>query len=76
MHTETDTTDIERFIARHRATIAVVLGATLALIVTLAWEIMAPLVFHIHAPSLAACVGALSILGGITAALAYYWGTD
>lgn len=76
MHTETYTTDIERFIARHRATIAVVLGSLLALIVTLAWEIMAPLVFHIHAPSLAACVGALSILGGITVALAVYWGTE
>lgn len=76
MHTETYATDTERFIARHRATIAVVLGATLALIVTLAWEIMAPLVFHIHAPSLAACVGALSILGGLTTALAYYWGTE
>jgi hypothetical protein len=76
MHTESTTTDIERFIARHRATIAVVLGASLALLVTLAWEIMAPLVFHIHAPSLAACVGAPSILGGITAALACYWGTE
>lgn len=76
MHTETYTTDIERFIARHRATIAVVLGATLALLVTLAWEIMAPLVFHIYAPSLAACVGGLSILGSTVAALAYYWGTE
>lgn len=76
MHTESTTTDIERFIARHRATIAVVLGATLALFVTLAWEIMAPLVFHIHAPSLAACVGALSILGSTVVSLAYYWGTE
>ena len=76
MHTETDTTDIERFIAAHRATIAVVLGASLALILTLAWEIMAPLVFHIHAPSLAACVGALSVLAGATAALAFYWSAE
>lgn len=76
MHTETDTTDIERYIAAHRATIAVVLGSLFALLLTLAWEIMAPLVFHIHAPSLAACVGTLSILGGLTVALAFYWGTE
>lgn len=76
MHTETHTTDIERFIARHRATIAVLLGSLLALVLTLAWEVLAPLVFHIHAPSLAACVGALSILAGATVALACYWGTE
>lgn len=76
MHTETDTTDIERFITHHRATIAVVLGSLLALLLTLAWEIMAPLVFHIHAPTLALCVGVIATLGSAVAALAFYWGTE
>lgn len=76
MHTETDYTRTEAFIAAHRARIAVALGATLAVLVTLAWALLAPVALGIHAPTLALCVGIIATLGSAVAALAFYWSAE
>lgn len=76
MHTESTITRTQAYITAHRGTLAVIMGATLALFLTLAWEIMAPVVFHIQAPTLALCVGIIATLGSSVAALAFYWGAE
>lgn len=76
MHTKTTTTAIERYIAAHRARIAVALGVTLSLVLALAWLLLAPAVLGIHAPTLALCVGVIATLGSAVAALAFYWSAE
>lgn len=76
MHTETTTTAIERYIAAHRARIAVVMGTLLAVVLTLAWYFLAPVALGIHAPTLALCVGIIATLGSAVAALAFYWSAE
>lgn len=76
MHTESTITRTQVYIAAHRARIAVALGATLALVLTLAWAVLAPVALGIHAPTLALCVGIIATLGSAVAALAFYWGAE
>lgn len=76
MHTESTITRTQAYIATHRARIAVVMGTLLAVVLTLAWSILAPVALGIHAPTLALCVGIVATLGSAVAALAFYWGAE
>lgn len=75
MHTETDTTRTEAFIARYRAEVAMSAGAILTLALILAWAILAP-ILGFASDNLTAAISVLSGLGGFIAGLAFYWGTD
>lgn len=76
MHTETNTTRTEAFIARYRAEIALTLGAILAVLIITAWAVLAPLLLNITSDHLGMAVSVLSVLGGAVAALAFYWGAE
>lgn len=76
MHTETDYTRTEAFIARYRAEVALTLGALLTVGLIVAWAVFAPLLFRIESDNLGMCISALSALGGFIVALAFYWGTE
>jgi hypothetical protein len=76
MHTETDYTRTEAFIARYRAEIALTVGALLAVALIVAWAVLAPLLLHIQSDNMGMAVSVLSVFGGAIAALAFYWGAE
>lgn len=75
MHTETDTTRTEAFIARYRTELAMGAGAVITALLILAWAILAP-VLGFASDNLTAAISLLSGFGGFIAGLAFYWGTD
>lgn len=75
MHTETDTTRTEAFIARNRAAIATTAGVLLFAALMIAYMVIAAFA-HIGSHNLAYAVTGLSALAGIVAGLATYWGTE
>lgn len=75
MHTESNTTRVQAFIARYRAEVALTAGALLTLVLILGWAIVGPLV-GIQSDNLATAVSILASLAGAIAALACYWGTE
>lgn len=76
MHTESTITRTQVYIAAHRGMLALLVGATLALVLTLGWALLAPIALGIHAPTLALCVGVIATLGSAVAALAFYWSAE
>lgn len=76
MHTESTITRTQAYIAAHRGMLALLVGATLAVVLTLGWYVLAPVALGIHAPTLALCVGVIATLGSAVAALAFYWGAE
>ena len=75
MHTETDTTRVQAFIARYRTEVALTLGAILTALVILAWALLAP-ILGFASDNLTAAISLLAGFGGFIAGLAFYWGTD
>lgn len=75
MHTETNTSRVEAFIARYRAEVAMTAGAALTLALILAWAILAP-ILGFASDNLTAAISILSGFGGFIAGLAFYWGAE
>lgn len=76
MHTESTITRTQAYITAHRGMLALLVGATLAVVLTLGWYMLAPVVLGIHAPTLALCVGVIATVGSAVAALAFYWSAE
>lgn len=73
MHTEQDTTRVERYIAAHRAQVAAIAWAVLTALAIVAWALILP-VLGIISANLVAASAVVIALGMAIAALAWYWG--
>lgn len=76
MHTESNITRVQAFIACYRGEVALFTGVALTLALIATWYLIVAPLLHIGSVNMGLAVSALCALAGGIVALATYWGTE